>query len=116
LLIPGVKLPPEKKGRYDRFSHVLTPDQIEQMKNAPIPVHPFFVTIVEGLIDGITINAVAGFGDEPDWRGLMLRELSYLAVLHPIILKFFKSTGNPIVLSYCNRGFNLIKNRSYYHD
>ncbi|HNR41018.1 MAG TPA: hypothetical protein PKL65_02205 [Bacteroidales bacterium] len=86
------------------------------MKNAPIPVHPFFVTIVEGLIDGITINAVAGFGDEPDWRGLMLRELSYLAVLHPIILKFFKSTGNPIVLSYCNRGFNLIKNRSYYHD
>lgn len=104
------------KGMYDKFSHVLTPDQIEQMKNAPIPVHPFFVTIVEGLIDGITINAVAGFGEESGWHGLMLRELSHLAVLNLIILKFLNPEGSLVVQSARRGRFNLIKTRSYYHD
>ena len=39
------------------------------------PVPPFWIAIVQALIAGITINALAGFGDELGWRGLMLNEL-----------------------------------------
>lgn len=78
LLVPGVEFSPEMEGMFDRFSNILTPEQLEQMRNTPMPVHPFFLTIVQGLIAGITINALAGFGEELGWRGLMLKELSYL--------------------------------------
>lgn len=78
LLIPGVEFSPDMKGMYDRFSHILTPDQIEQMKNTTMPIHPFFLSILQGLIAGISINAIAGFGEELGWRGLMLQELSHL--------------------------------------
>lgn len=78
LLIPGVKFTPEMEGLFDRFQNILTPEQMEQMRNTPIPVHPFFLSIVQGLIAGITINALAGFGEELGWRGLMIKELSHL--------------------------------------
>ena len=78
LLIPGVKFTPEMEGMFDKFQTILTPDQLEQMRNTNVPVHPFFLSIVQGLIAGITINALAGFGEELGWRGLMLKELSHL--------------------------------------
>lgn len=78
LLIPGVKFTPEMEGMFDKFQNILTPDQLEQMRNTNVPVHPFFLSIVQGLIAGITINALAGFGEELGWRGLMLKELSHL--------------------------------------
>jgi len=78
LIIPGVKFTPEMEGMFDKFQNILTPEQMEQMRNTPLPVHPFFLSIVQGLIAGITINALAGFGEELGWRGLMLKELSHL--------------------------------------
>lgn len=78
LLVPGVEFSPGMEGMFDRFSNILTPEQLEQMRNTPMPVHPFFLMIVQGLIAGITINALAGFGEELGWRGLMLQELSSL--------------------------------------
>lgn len=78
LLVPGVEFSPEMEGMFDRFSNILTPEQLEQMRNTAMPVHPFFLTIVQGLIAGITVNALAGFGEELGWRGLMLNELSHL--------------------------------------
>ena len=39
------------------------------------PVPPFWIAIAQALIAGIIINALAGFGDELGWRGLMLNEL-----------------------------------------
>lgn len=78
LLMPGVEFSPEMKGMYDRFSQVLTVDQIEKIKNTPMPVHPFFLSIIQGLVAGISVNAIAGFGEELGWRGLMLQELSHL--------------------------------------
>jgi uncharacterized protein len=78
LLIPGVRFSPEMEGMFARFQGILTPEQMEQMHNTALPVHPIFLTIIQGLAAGITINAVAGFGEELGWRGLMLEQLSRL--------------------------------------
>lgn len=52
---------------------------------AAFPIHPFWIGLLQGLIAGITINAVAGFGEELGWRGLLQREFGYLG--------FWKSSG-----------------------
>jgi membrane protease YdiL (CAAX protease family) len=46
------------------------------LEGLPVPVPMFFV--VQGLVAGLTINAVAAFGEELGWRGLLLRELAPL--------------------------------------
>jgi len=80
LLLPGVEYSPEMAGFYEMFESVLTPEQVEQMRiqAATFPVHPIWLSLVQGLIAGVTINAVAGFGEELGWRGLLQREFGYL--------------------------------------
>jgi membrane protease YdiL (CAAX protease family) len=46
------------------------------LDGVPIPPPVFFV--LQGLVGGLTINAVAALGEELGWRGLLLRELSPL--------------------------------------
>lgn len=78
LLIPGVSFTPEMAGFFERFAAVLPAEELEQLRNTNMPVHPLFITIVQGLVAGLTINALAGFGEELGWRGLMLQELKSL--------------------------------------
>ena len=80
LLLPGVRFSPEMEGMVERFGKLLTPDQIEQMRNQAraMPIHPFWIPLGLGLIAGGTVNAVAAFGEELGWRGLLLRELEPL--------------------------------------
>jgi len=80
LLFPAVEYSPEMAGMLERFKSVLPPEQLEQMKNqaAALPVHPIWIGLFQGLLAGITVNAVAGFGEELGWRGLLQRELGYL--------------------------------------
>jgi membrane protease YdiL (CAAX protease family) len=80
LLFPGVKYSPEMAGFYEMFESVLTPEQLEVMKTqaATFPIHPFWLSLLQGLIGGATINALAGFGEELGWRGLLQREFGYL--------------------------------------
>jgi len=79
LLFPAVEYSPEMAGMLERFKSVLPPEQLEQMKNqsAALPVHPIWIGLFQGLLAGITVNAVAGFGEELGWRGLLQRELGY---------------------------------------
>jgi membrane protease YdiL (CAAX protease family) len=37
-----------------------------------------FLTLLQGLLTGITVQALAGFGEELGWRGFLQRELSGL--------------------------------------
>lgn len=64
----------------DRFETGLTQEQIEQMRAqvAATPVHPFWLGLIQGLIAGITINALAAFGEELGWRGLLQKELAWM--------------------------------------
>jgi membrane protease YdiL (CAAX protease family) len=80
VLVPGVKYSAEMAGFFERFASALTPEQLAEMKRqmAALPIHPLWIGVVQGLIAGITINAVAAFGEELGWRGLLQRELSHL--------------------------------------
>ncbi|HBN07458.1 MAG TPA: CPBP family intramembrane metalloprotease domain-containing protein [Cyanobacteria bacterium UBA8530] len=80
LLFPGVVFSPGMEGMFARFGANLEPEQIAQMKAMLVqaPIHPFFMGIVQGLLAGITVNAIAGFGEELGWRGYLLKKLSFL--------------------------------------
>jgi len=80
LLIPGVSYSPEMTGFFERFEGKVPAEQIEQMKAwmTAFPIHIFWISLIQGLFAGITINAVAGFGEELGWRGFLLREFDYM--------------------------------------
>jgi len=80
LLLPGVEYSPEMAGIFERFESILTPEQLEQMKAQAdaFPLHPFWIGLLQGLVAGISINAIAGFGEELGWRGFLQKELGYL--------------------------------------
>lgn len=77
LLLPGIEFSADLTGIFQQFQKVLTPEQMAEMRQRmeTLPVHPFWLALVQGLIAGVTVNAVAAFGEEAGWRGLLLREL-----------------------------------------
>lgn len=113
LLFPNVTFSAGMEGMYERFSNYLTPEQIQQMKEQAeaFPVHPIWIGLVQALIAGITVNAIAGFGEELGWRGLLQKELSGMGfwtsslligliwgVWHaPLILQGHNYPENPVV-------------------
>ncbi len=88
LLMPGVSYTPDMAGMFERYRDALTPEQLAQMKASfeQLPVHPVFLTIVQGLIAGLTINALFAFGEELGWRGFLLQELKPLGFARASLL------------------------------
>lgn len=80
LILPGVQYSPGMEGMLERYKDALTPEQLELIKRQieGSPIHPVWIAVVEGLIAGITINAVAGFGEELGWRGFLPKQLGYM--------------------------------------
>ncbi len=80
LLLPGVEYSPEMEGMFEKFKYLLSGEQIASMKDqiTSMPVHPFWIALLQGLVAGITVNAVLGFGEELGWRGLMQGELGFM--------------------------------------
>ncbi len=80
LLIPEISYSPEMTGFFERFEKIIPAEQIEQMKAqmTAFPIHIFWIALIQGLFAGITINAVAGFGEELGWRGFLLKEFGYM--------------------------------------
>jgi membrane protease YdiL (CAAX protease family) len=80
VLLPGVELSLSMEGMFDRLAATLSPGQLAEMRGRAeaLPVHPFWLALAYGLIAGVTINAVAGFGEELGWRGLLHKELAGL--------------------------------------
>jgi len=77
LLFPGIKFTPGMEGMVERLSGMVTPEQFQKMQEgiAKLPIHYFWIGLIQGLIAGFTVNAVAGFGEEIGWRGFLFREL-----------------------------------------
>lgn len=82
LLFPDISFSPEMQGMFERFKDTVSEEDLalmkEQMKT--LPVHPIILAFLQGMIAGITINAIAGFGEELGWRGFLLyefREMSF---------------------------------------
>lgn len=80
LLWPNISFSADMSGFWDRMINMLPPEQIEaqkaQMENFPVPI--LLITVIQALIGGLTINALAAFGEESAWRGFMLREYKNL--------------------------------------
>ena len=76
LSFPNVIYSPDMLGMLKRFATILTPAQIEHMKNsfATLPINPIWLFLIQGMIGGVTINAIAAFGEELGWRGFLLQE------------------------------------------
>lgn len=79
LFFPGVSLTtnPTETSFFRFFTQNITQDQVAALTRSAseLPVHPFLIVLLGGTLAGLTINGVAGFGEELGWRGLLLREL-----------------------------------------
>jgi len=80
LLLPGLEYSPQMQGLFERFAPLFTPEQMQQFKEhvAGTPLSTVVLALFGGLLAGITVNAVAGFGEELGWRGFLQRELAFL--------------------------------------
>jgi len=80
LFLPGIEFSPDMSGFFERFQEFLKPEDIELMREqmTQMPMHPLWLALIQGLLAGATINAVAGFGEELGWRGFLLKELTPL--------------------------------------
>jgi len=88
LLLPGVEYSPQMEGLFDRYASMLTPQQAQKLHEqiAAMPAGVFWLGLLQGLIAGVTINAVAGFGEELGWRGLLQKELAFLGFWRSSVL------------------------------
>ncbi len=80
LLLPGVEFSSEMSGFLSKYETILSPEQYSQLKSQFLgnSVLSFVLIFFQVLIAGITVNAVAGFGEELGWRGLLQKELRNL--------------------------------------
>ncbi|MDD2284463.1 MAG: CPBP family intramembrane metalloprotease [Paludibacter sp.] len=88
LLFPDVIYSPDMSGMFSRFESMMSPEQAEQMRASveSLPLHLVWITLMQGLIAGITINAIAGFGEELGWRGFMLKQFKEMSFVKASIL------------------------------
>ncbi len=79
VLLPGVEFTTDATASrmFGYLESVLPPQALEQAKNRTdaMSLHPFWIGLVSALMAGITINAVAGFGEELGWRGFLQKQL-----------------------------------------
>jgi membrane protease YdiL (CAAX protease family) len=88
VMLPGIGFSADMRHFFERLAQALPPERIDQMKQQAerLPVHPFWLALGQGLIAGPTINAVAAFGEEVGWRGLLQHELAFLGFWKASIL------------------------------
>lgn len=62
------------------FRNTLTEERINSLKESvqTIPLHPYLFVILGGTLAGLTINGLAGFGEELGWRGFLQVETAGL--------------------------------------
>lgn len=83
LLFPGVTLDLSMLSLLERYADFMTTEQLAQARNqidavSMSPIVLILVMIAQGLVAGVTINAIAGLGEELGWRGFLLRETECL--------------------------------------
>lgn len=81
LLFPGVSYSPDMAGLFAKYESTLTHEQIELTKKSleALPLDLIWISLLLGLLAGISINAIAGFGEELGWRGFLLKEFKEMS-------------------------------------
>lgn len=77
LLMPGVAFSPELEGLLEKYRNLLPPEEILRMRDSleTMPINPFFLGVLLALGAGISINAIAAFGEELGWRGFLFKQI-----------------------------------------
>jgi len=82
IVLPKVEFvtDPQTSRIFEHFRTILPAETLQQMEGqvSSLPFHPFWFVLLQGLVAGITINAVAGFGEELGWRGFLQKEFGYM--------------------------------------
>ncbi|MEL6347571.1 MAG: CPBP family intramembrane glutamic endopeptidase, partial [Myxococcota bacterium] len=76
-LFPGVSFDPSVDTILALAGDRLSPEALAAARQQleALPVHPAWLAIPSGIAAGMTLNALAAFGEEIGWRGLLFREL-----------------------------------------
>jgi membrane protease YdiL (CAAX protease family) len=79
---------PQQSRIFEHFRSILPEENLQQLERqtSSFPFHPFWFVLLLGLMAGITVNAVAGFGEELGWRGFLQKEFSYMGFWKSSIL------------------------------
>lgn len=80
LSMPNVSLSFNLQGFFERYEKYFQKQQIDlmRMQFEKYGNILFFMTLIQSLIAGITINAIFAFGEESGWRGFLLSEMKNL--------------------------------------
>lgn len=80
LLFPGVSYTADMAGFFERYASTLSPEEMQQMKDsvAALPVHPLWIAVLQGMLAGATVNAVAALGEELGWRSFLQKEWAWM--------------------------------------
>jgi len=75
-LFTSITFDPDMAGIKEMFGSSLTAEQLQEMEAQidKLPFHPIWLAIGQGLIAAVTVNALAGFGEELGWRGFLVNE------------------------------------------
>ncbi|MCK4752826.1 MAG: CPBP family intramembrane metalloprotease [Planctomycetes bacterium] len=114
ITLPGVEFTTDTEVArvFEHLGSSVPAEHVQKMQNQmdSLPLHLFWFVLLQGLIAGITINAVAGFGEELGWRGFLQKEFSYMGfwkssvvigliwgIWHaPIMLQGHNYPGHPV--------------------
>lgn len=80
LLWPGFRYTPDSSAMVERLAGLMPPEELARVREelAAAPVPPVLLALLSAMSAGPTVNAVAAFGEEAGWRGLLVRELAPL--------------------------------------
>jgi membrane protease YdiL (CAAX protease family) len=81
LLLPGVEWSPDMSGYFERLAEALPKEQIEEAKKQMLAMPPalyWTMLLAQPLVAGLSINALAAFGEELGWRGWLFRRFAPL--------------------------------------
>jgi membrane protease YdiL (CAAX protease family) len=88
LLFPNITYNPELTGILDRLPDIIPPEQLEEFKIKidSLPINFVLLSLIQALIAGATINAIAAFGEEAGWRGFFLKGLKDMHFLKAALI------------------------------
>jgi membrane protease YdiL (CAAX protease family) len=83
LLFPGIKFQPQMEGMITKLGANLPPEALVAMKDQIASLGGLLPLIILGqsILAGLTINALAAFGEEYFWRGFLLKQFAKLGWL-----------------------------------
>ncbi|SET65957.1 CAAX protease self-immunity [Natronincola peptidivorans] len=77
LLFPSTSFSIEMSGFMQQYEAILSPEELQVIQDRVTGNPTFFILmmIIQSLAAGLTINAVAAFGEELGWRGYLYKAL-----------------------------------------